>query len=254
MSDVDQSGDGGRLPIVKLIQNRLSLTLLTTASALLAAIIGGRSLGPTDLARTIGGGLSRLAILQSPLTWHLFWDITQLGHGKVLGPVVIAGSLCLIWLRAWQASCFLLASFGLSILVILGLKGVLGPAPSGHTGLTLAVLGAIALIAAPPLSGGGRSFVYLGCGLLVALIACSRVYLPFHHLFDVVLGVLVGMTLLALLSWWFGAGMSREMTRPKAIAFLATVTIALVLAGGWRLWWQHANFAGFMAAQHHRVD
>jgi membrane-associated phospholipid phosphatase len=72
--------------------------------------------------------------------------------------------------------------------------------PSGHSLVSLAVYGSIALVLARRLqSPGRRALLFAGTGVLVLAIGFSRMYLGVHFLSDVLAGFAAGLAWLALL-------------------------------------------------------
>ncbi|MGI8800965.1 MAG: phosphatase PAP2 family protein [Solirubrobacteraceae bacterium] len=64
--------------------------------------------------------------------------------------------------------------------------------PSGHASSSIALYGALAVIAARRATGRPRAAIWLGAAALTAAVGASRVYLGVHYPSDVVAGWLVG--------------------------------------------------------------
>jgi membrane-associated phospholipid phosphatase len=69
--------------------------------------------------------------------------------------------------------------------------------PSGHTAMSTAIYGSLALLVAASLSARWRPLVLAAATLLIAAIAISRVVLRFHDLPEVALGLVVGIAAVA---------------------------------------------------------
>lgn len=70
--------------------------------------------------------------------------------------------------------------------------------PSGHAAGATFAIGLIAATIAGDLPSHRRWPVYTGAGLLILLIACSRIYLEVHWMTDVIAGVLIGTMICGL--------------------------------------------------------
>jgi membrane protein DedA with SNARE-associated domain/membrane-associated phospholipid phosphatase len=163
----------------------------------------------------------------------LFKGVTWLGSNAVLIPlvVVLGGYLLLRRRNPWAAALLVVALAGANAwyrvvkpLVArdrppeaFHLISVSGFAyPSGHATAAIAVWGAAAIVLAAGQPAGMKVAIWIGAGLIVTLVAFSRVYLGVHWWTDVVAGVALGgawlcvLAALSLLKW---TGVARERSR-----------------------------------------
>ncbi len=215
------------------------LVLLALASAVLGTLAGGWLVG-IDLYV-----LSALQELRTPLADRILVAVTGLGDASLLLALLAAGCVFLAVRRRHHAALHWLAA-GLSALALTHLlkRVVAAPRPlelvhglaadsfpSGHTSLSLAVFGFLAVLIARELPLRRRWVPYLGATLLVIPIAFSRLYLGAHWFSDVLGGIAVGLACVAL----FGIAYRRHPERPVAWPQLAMVAGATVIALGlWR--------------------
>jgi|GEM_PF-21831 len=140
--------------------------------------------------------------------------ITLLGTSQVL---ITSGLIFLIWLiyqRYWYVALHWAAAVFLSAGAILGIKTFFffprpdetlnvdhsSSFPSGHVTLSLALIGFWSTIVARELRKKQRWMPYVATGIVVFLIALSRLYLGAHWLTDIVAGGLLGITLVLILT------------------------------------------------------
>jgi membrane-associated phospholipid phosphatase len=98
--------------------------------------------------------------------------------------------------------------------------------PSGHTAMSTAIYGSLALLVGSSLAPLGRRLIGLAAALLLAAIAVSRVLLRFHDTPEVILGLVVGLAAVA----WFRATLRREPPHQLPILWLALGGLAVVVA------------------------
>lgn len=148
--------------------------------------------------------------------WTSFFErVTWLGNVPVLVVVTAVAVALLAWKGRWmEVLLLLLAVVGAEILTV-GLK--LGfhrerpffsdplasessySFPSGHAGVSLAVYGTIAFIAARHLTSiRARLAVLVAAAILILLIGFSRLYLGVHFLTDVIAGFSLGLAWVTL--------------------------------------------------------
>lgn len=78
--------------------------------------------------------------------------------------------------------------------------------PSGHAASSIALYGALAVLAARPAGRSARVAIWIGLGVLSGLIGATRVYLGVHYPSDVVAGWMVGgLWLLGVTRTWVPA-------------------------------------------------
>lgn len=130
-----------------------------------------------------GGTGAAVALVASGLLWSA-------GRGGLVGPLW----LCFVGAEAttWSVK-FLTARARPPFLE--GLTAGSPSFPSAHATVSVAVYGflALAIAGALPGVGPGRVWVFVGAGVLVGLIAFSRLVLSLHYMSDVVAGALVGV-------------------------------------------------------------
>ena len=150
--------------------------------------------------------------LKHPLLDNLILSITYLGEKKVLLPVVAVVFAWLMWQRYWRTAWHWLglAIFTAgSISLIKHLMGFPRPGgllmritensfPSGHTTLTVALYGFLAVLFAQGLSRTARKWIVYAVSSVAILVMISRLYLGAHWLSDIIAGVLLGLICLML--------------------------------------------------------
>lgn len=120
--------------------------------------------------------------------------------------------------------------------------------PSGHALKTTAVYGGAALT----LTAWNSSQRLMGSGIVVGLVAASRVVLGVHYLVDVVVGVLVGVVFLAAVDRLTHRRPGRALVVSLAVGLLAlgttvgykaglVVLVSLVTLLVWRWWGEEAT-------------
>ena len=142
---------------------------------------------------------------QAPLLRRVALIFDALGHGLCLLLSLAAVAIALSLPRRWFALLTFAVAEGLSTLISLGLKALVGrdrpPAglvhplttsfPSGHTTYAGATCVALVLLFSAP--GPRRRGWWILAGLGVGGMAWSRTYLQVHWLSDVVAGALLGI-------------------------------------------------------------
>ena len=138
----------------------------------------------------------------------------MLGSMYVLGPVVTAVTLLLLWRRLWSQAAVLITATMVSSLLVAMLKvavdrprPVFGAPvahaggyafPSGHAASSATVYGVLLVIALPYIAPRFRSFAIAFTGALVIAVCASRVLLGVHWTTDVVAGACLGAGLVCL--------------------------------------------------------
>jgi len=118
------------------------------------------------------------------LLWKRYWYIAAHWFGvMVLGVVTVGGAKFLLYLP--RPGEVLYEKYASSF-------------PSAHTALSLAFYGFLAVIIARESKKQDRRIPYIISGILVALIALSRLYLGVHWLTDVIGSFLLGLVIVLL--------------------------------------------------------
>jgi undecaprenyl-diphosphatase len=105
--------------------------------------------------------------------------------------------------------------------------------PSGHTVMSVVVYGFLATLVAPALSPRMRLVLYASIGLFVGGVAFSRLYLGAHWLADVIAGVGIAGTWIALLA------IARRRHVPETVGDLplgVLVAAVFTFAGSWHVY------------------
>jgi membrane-associated phospholipid phosphatase len=186
------------------------LLLLALSAWAFAAIADEMADGETAYDQSIADWLHARAT--GPLT-ELFEAVTTLGNGIVLaGVTAIAAYLLARRRRGREAVLVVLAFAGAEVLswsLKLGFRRdrpfFTDPLatestfsfPSGHSTVSLAVYGALAVVLARQLLRRHRALPLVAAAVLVGLIGFSRMYLGVHFLTDVLAGFAVGTAWLA---------------------------------------------------------
>ena len=166
--------------------------------------------------------------------------LTDFGDLAMLLPLA---AVMLVWLIAQRQPRGLLGWAG-AVALCCGVTAVLKiyfsgcavstelQSPSGHTSFSILVYGGIALVVAAHSTGWQRLMVLAGATGLVGGIAVSRILLGAHSPLEVVLGMAIGSTAVAVFAW---AYLSR---RPAGLALrplLVTLILLAVLLHGQEL-------------------
>lgn len=184
--------------------------------------------------------------LRTPWADQVMVFITELGDRQVIVAVVVAvlGALC--WQRHWHAALHWLAATAFGALLTQALKQVLqlprpvaiyeGTSaysfPSSHATLSMVTYGFLAVLIARTLPASTRWIPYAAAGALIMAISVSRLYLGVHWLSDVLGGLALGLSWVALL----GIAYARHAPRPLDARLLsATALLALMVATGWHV-------------------
>jgi undecaprenyl-diphosphatase len=226
-----------------------ALTLLTVL--LLVAIWGFMLTLQQMLSESVLAGLNPLVFnllqeLRTPFADRVLVAITLLGDARVLTLLVVGLSLWLALKGYWKASLHWLAAFAITALLTRILKlSTANPRPleaypdllamsfpSGHTSLSVAAFGFLALLVARELPGPRRWIPYVAATLVCVPIAFSRLYLGVHWLSDVLGGLTLGLFWVALMGIAYRTHPGPSVPlRP----LLGLGCALLVLASGWNL-------------------
>lgn len=165
--------------------------------------------------------------------------ITMMGESQVLA---IASLLFFIWLllkQYWHVAIHWLGIVMLSVAAVFSLKFFVylprpgeilyekyaSTFPSAHTALSLAFYGFLSVIIARELANKIRHVPYIVSGVLVLLIALSRLYLGAHWLTDVIGGIFVGLIAVLFTTIYYRRHLSAHKISLAAIIIFASVWI-----------------------------
>lgn len=73
--------------------------------------------------------------------------------------------------------------------------------PSAHTAQAASFFMALGLVANRYLPEKTGTAVWLFCGLLIAVVGLSRIYLKVHYISDVIAGAILGVVWVCILNW-----------------------------------------------------
>ena len=184
--------------------------------------------------------------LHTPLADLLLVIITGLGDTIMLYAVLGVGCLWLAARQRYNAAVHWLAAALVTSLLTYLLKHLIGVPrpqalyeglstyafPSHHASLSVAVYGFLAVLIARELDPTRRWLPYVGAALLIIPIGFSRLYLGAHWLSDVLGGLALGLTVLAL----FGIAYRRHPAAALPWRSLALIALLTLGAGsGWRM-------------------
>jgi undecaprenyl-diphosphatase len=179
--------------------------------------------------------------LRTPWVYNAMVFIAQFGTQSVLAIVLAGGSAWLLWKRDTKAAWHWLAvymSTGLLTWVLKNTVQINRPVdfqtgfsfPSAHTSMSMAVYGFLALMIARELPVQRRWIPYSAAGVVIFLIAMSRLYLGVHWFSDVFAGFSLGLAWVALI----GIAYDRHPAPPLPVKRLLVVTLLLlIITGTW---------------------
>lgn len=135
--------------------------------------------------------------------------ITYLGNKIVLSSVMVLATVWLSYRCCWRTAHFLLVLLLATAALTYGLKlglqmprpgaihATMLPAyPSGHTTLSVSLLGFLTYLCSQQIRPCLRHWFYLKYAIVIGLIAASRLYLRAHWFSDALGGILLGLFLL----------------------------------------------------------
>lgn len=175
--------------------------------------------------------------LQNPTVDFVMNAITFLGVGKLLFLMSAVVSLYLGAKRRFWALLHWVSLNGLSYVLIIGLKNWVQATrpgslfltqygwsfPSGHTTLTTAVLGFLAVLLTENTTIFVKRLSYVVVTVVVALVGISRLYLGFHWLSDVAGGMLCGCLLISGMTFSYRR-LAHTSLDFKPLCFIAILT------------------------------
>ncbi len=197
--------------------------------------------------------------LRTPWADQLMVLVTQFGEQALLVVVVIGGSLWLTWKGNNQAALHWIAVYACAGILTFVLKHsaqVARPVefyggysfPSAHAGMSLVVYGFLALLVAREIPFKHRWLPYSIAGLIVMVIAFSRLYLGVHWFSDVLGGITLGLFWTALI----GIAYDRHPApRLPVKSVLGVVAVIVLVAGGAHM---QRNFSQDLAQYETRIE
>jgi len=175
---------------------------------------------------------------------HTIWVfITDCGDSAVTAPLALLILVFLLASRERRLGGAWILAIGGAAAVITALKLVFGAcgadfagerivSPSGHTAMSTAVYGSLALLAGSRLRAGQRYTMYALAAAGIAGIALSRVVLHEHNLSEIVIGWVVGAGGVAV----FAAAAGRREAPALPLGWLllcAAILVALLHGNRW---------------------
>ena len=213
---------------------------------ILEDVVSGDPLVRTDVA--VHGFLQDL---RTPWGDAVMIGFTELGDTAVTLPLGVGVLFWLLWKRAWRTAAYWAAAVGCASAINTGIKVVLHRArpaeglysgwsdfsfPSGHSTVNAAMYGFLVVLLTRRLPLAWRPVAALAAGILVALIAFSRVYLGAHWFSDVAAGLAFAAAWVSLLGI---AYLYHQATPEKTGGLLPIVCILLVVAGASNVYRHH---------------
>jgi membrane-associated phospholipid phosphatase len=131
----------------------------------------------------------------------LYWLLTVTGCAAAIGALKLIFGACAIGLEALDVV-----------------------SPSGHTAMSTAIYGSLALLIGASLRKG-RGLMLAAAAAMIAAIAVSRVILHFHDLAEVLMGLVVGLVAAACFRW----AMRRTAPPVLPVVWLALGALAIVV-------------------------
>jgi len=197
--------------------------------------------------------------LRTPWVFNAMVFITQFGDKALLVTVLAGGVAWLFWKGNTRAALHWLAAFAATGLLTWVLKNTVRSErpvefyagfsfPSAHTSMSVAVYGFMALMMARELPVQRRWIPYTCAGLMIALIAMSRLYLGVHWLSDVVAALSLGLAWLALI----GIAYDRHPAPPLSVRQLSVVSLALLVVTGF--WTTQQNYTASVAKYSPKIE
>jgi membrane protein DedA with SNARE-associated domain/membrane-associated phospholipid phosphatase len=219
----------------------MALILLASAMIFVALIPGvtGSPLLP-NLDHLVFNSFQEL---RTPVADSIMTFVTGMGDFMVLSSVVVLVGLWLAWRRHWRALVHWLAAVLVPVLMMHTLKlftevsrpityaGVTGvfSFPSGHATGSMAVYGFLAVMLAREIPYRLRPLSYSLAGLIIAGVGISRVYLGAHWLSDVLAGLALAMSWVALLGIAYRQHAVGPVPAHQHLGLLALAVLGLAL-------------------------
>jgi undecaprenyl-diphosphatase len=205
------------------------LTSLLILAVGLFALILGITLEGSALAGVEHMLFQTLQSLRTPWADYLMLYFTQLGNPVVISALILGVLLFLGWQRHWRPILYWLGAAGFGLLASVALKyGLQIPRPpsgiedlssyafpSSHVLRATVLYGFLSVIIARGMRPNWRWLAYSTAGVMILLVAVSRLYFGVHWLSDILGSLTLGLIWVALLgiayhrhteveSHWFG--------------------------------------------------
>ena len=185
-----------------------------------------------------------LASLRSAPADQLMVAITMLGDTAVMLPLALVIIGWLAWRRSWHIAGAAAVAIAASAVFVPLMKLMMQrprPAefysgveaysfPSGHATMATVIIGILAVLLGLALKPWSKALVYAGLGIVVAMIAFSRLYLGAHFPSDVLAGILFALMMTASFAIAVVATPRRHIA-PIGLALLAGF-VTLITIGG----------------------
>ncbi len=180
-------------------------TGLTTL--VLVAVLSGSTLSGID--HTL---LNAFKSLHTPWANQMMLFCTHMADGTVIAVLIVVVTLFLAMQRHWRTLIYWLSAAGFTLLASTALKhGLQIPRPpdlpvdlgysfpSGHTLKAVVLYGFLAVIIARSMRESRRWLPYSMAGLMITLVALSRLYLGVHWFSDILGSITLGIAWVAIL-------------------------------------------------------
>jgi membrane-associated phospholipid phosphatase len=177
---------------------------------------------------------------------HTVWVfVTDCGDSAVTAPLALLVLIFLIVSGQRRVAFAWILAVGGAAIVIGALKLAFGAcgatiagnhivSPSGHTAMSTAVYGALALLAGSRLPERRRYAVYAATGAVIVGIALSRVVLHEHNFPEIVVGWVVGAGAVAV----FAVALGRQQAPPLPLGWMVlcgAILVALLHGTRWHV-------------------
>ncbi len=218
----------------------------------LSALVFGTVINSSALVGADQTVLITLKSLHTPWADHLMLLSSRLADQSVITALIIVVLVFLAWQRHWRSLMYWVAAVGFGVFASVALKyGLqiprppnevpgLGPYsfPSGHTLRAVVLFGFLAVIIARSMRERWRWLPYGLAGLMIILVALSRLYLGVHWLSDILGSITLGMLWVAIL----GIAYYRHTEAEAHWLGLSLISI-IIMAGatGVRTWDRHSQ-------------
>ncbi len=246
----------------------LGLTLFATAAIVLYLIIRAGTLdAASNLDQSVHGLLAELRNAPGDM---LMTRISMMGESPVLLMLCAAMALWLFAHRAWRTALGIVLAVAVEQALVLSMKvyfarprpmllppeAIESPLsfPSSHAALSMLSFGLLAVVAGHAMGRWSKAVVYSLAGMVVFLIAFSRLYLGVHWLGD----VLAGVALAGVITTVFGVALEAwPARRIRPLGMIGVSLFAWLLAAGMNIEMngnaREASYAPPLATQTYNV-